>query len=348
MKKIKLFAGVILSMCISVGSYQAARAASTPVWKAIAPQGYTSIDWVGARGVQSFVKAPIGNGYSDYLTFIYLPYNEIKLFASTTPRVEFGTGTAPLNDTSIRNWAFTRMAVEQAKGANPNAKFVWNAPYFNVTLPVTDLSLGLKSEDASSTYITSGSRPAIDIAQPRKMLIIENKTNTAVVSDFNEVEFVRNGDQAVEGFDPLVVKSDGSTTPHVYLGTRANGKELVVYCSQSASAQEASDALTTAGVSLINQMQVDGGGSATCGYNLPGQYFVEPGRTLPHLMGAFSFLYKATVNTALLNVRSGPSTKNSTVRQLTRGALVTVYEEKNGWVRVSAHQEWVLGTLVKK
>ncbi len=347
MKNRKILAFIILSMCCT-GYFQAVQAATVPVWKPVAPTGYTPIHWVSARGVQSFVKSPAGNGYSDYLTFIYLPYNEIKLFTSSTARVEFGAGTAPLSDPSIRNWAFNRVPAEQAKIANPEAQFVWNAPYFNVTLPVTDLSLGLKSVDGSSTYITSGSRPAIDMAQPRRMLIVDNKTNTAVVSDFNEADFVRNGDQAVEGFGPLVVKSDGGTTARVYAGVRAAGKELVIYCSRSANAEEVSNELAVAGVQLSEQIQLDGGGSSACGYNLPGQYFVEPGRTLPHLMGAFGFLYKATVNAALLNVRSGPSTKNSTVRQLTRGASLTAYEEKNGWVRISAHQEWVLGTLLKK
>ncbi len=312
------------------------------------PTDYTPITWAKAAGIHSYFKAPSGNGYGDYLTVINLATTQIKLVASSTPRQDWGAGNAPLNSDDVHNWAFSRLVAEQAKALNPDAKFFWNAPFFNVTLPITDLSLSLKSADTTSTYITSGSRPAGDIAQIRRMLIIDNKTNTAAISDFNETTLINDGDQAVEGFGPLVTPGGTTVTSRLFLGTRNSGKELVVYCSSGASPQEASQALTDAGVAEQNQLQLDGGGSATCGYNLPGQYFVEPGRTLPHLMAVFPYTYKATASTNDINVRTGPSTKYSVARRLKKGEIIYVAEVKNGWARVLNTNEWILASLLKK
>lgn len=261
-----------------------------PPWKPTTPTNYTPIGWVSAHGVASFTKPPRSNGFSDYLTLIYLPYNQLKFIASTTAREEWASGVFPFEDEPSRNWAFTKMTAEQAKNTTPKPSFIWGAPFHNVSIPTTDLSLALKSKDTAGTYLTSGSRPADDIALPRRMLIISNTPTTtrAQVLNFDETIFKTEGDQAVEGFDPMVLPtSTAFITARLYLGVKPDGKELVVYCSRAASPLEATLSLLNAGVPVENQLQVDGGLSTTCGYGLPGQYFVEPGRTLPLLMGAF-------------------------------------------------------------
>jgi hypothetical protein len=261
-------------------------------WKPETPKNYVPITWAKANGVASFTKGQPGNGYSDYLTLIYLPYNQIKLFSSSTPRLDWGDPVLPFTVTSttstLRNWAFAKMSVELAKNANPKALFIWDAPFHNITLNTSDLSLALKSKDTDGAFITSGSRPPEDVAKPRRMLIVDNKAMKAKIVDFDETTFINEGDQGVEGFDPYVVIGGATSTARLYLGVKPDGKELAIYCSRTASPYEAIDALTLAGVPVENQMQVDGGQSTTCAYNLPGQYFVEPGRMLPHLMGAFA------------------------------------------------------------
>ena len=247
--------------------------------------------------------------------------------------------------------AFERLVAEVAKGTATTSKFVWNAPFFNITNSVTDLSLALKSTVGTTTLITSGSRPAADMAEERRMLIINNQTGSAAIEDFDPVTFVSSsiGDQALEGFAPTVAKNDNASgaTGRLFLGVSTSSKELVVYCSQQATVQEASDALLAAGVPVEHQLEADGGGSATCGYNLPGQFFVEPARTLPLLMGAVTILERGTATTDGLNVRSGPSTKYSIVAKLTKGEVVRVYEERNGWFRIGDGR-WVSKTLIKK
>ncbi len=315
----------------------------------VPPAGYTPITWVGEPGINSFIKVPDSVGYIDYITVIDLTKNQVKLMSTSSPRVLEGPAVAPFapeND-AAKNWLFTRSVVESLKRANPEAKFIWNAPFFNVNMSTTILSLGLKSSDAQGPYISTGGRPAPDMAEARRMLIIDNKTGLGKIADFNEDVFVHEGDQAVEGFHPLGSPSSKSEqAARVYLGIRNNGKELVVYCSRSASKEESSNALIQAGVPQEQQIQVDGGGSATCGYNLPGQYFVEPGRALPHIMGAMPLQPKATVTLNNLNVRSGPGVNNASVRKLALGTTVTILEEKNGWVRIS-NNEWISKQYIK-
>ncbi len=324
--------------------------AKAATWKPTAPEGYTPITWAKATGITTFMKAPENSGHLDFLTYIYLPNNQIKLIASSTPKLDWGAGKAPFDtEPNVHNWAFAKTIVEKTKAAVPRAQFFWNVPFFNVTIPTSDLSFSLKSTEATSTYITSGSRPEIDVADERKMLIIDNTKGTAEISDFDAATFIDKGDQAVEGLAPTVTSkgTDGSTA-RLFLGVRPGGKELVVYCSQGATPNEAIAALTLAGVPLENQLQADGGGSATCAYNLPGQYFVEPNRSLPHLMGAFSFVARGTITTDKLNVRKGPGTANPVVRQLKKGTAVVALEEKNGWYRISDNQEWITAQYFKK
>ena len=352
-------------------------AKTAPTWKPTTPDGYTPINWAKARGIASFMKAPTGNGYTDFLTVIYLPYNQVQFISSSTPPVAWGPAQPPFNslettttnadssssvttvsnseikNDTIQDWAVPRIVTEETKIVHPDVQFFWNVPFFNITVPTTDLSLGLKTTTASgTTFMTSGSRPHTDIAQDRRMLIINNITASGRISDFDETIFASTtiGDQAVEGFSPLTLKTDGAgaATARLFIGTKPNGKELIIYCSRDASPQEASDALLAAGVPLENQLQADGGASATCAYNLPGQYFVEPGRTLPYLMGATPILYRATITTKNTKVRSGAGTKFSNIRSLAKGTPVTIFQEKNGWVRINSREEWVLATYVKK
>jgi len=313
------------------------------------PLGYTALEWVGGSGIKTFMKAPKSAGYIDFITTIDLTQNQIKLVSTSTPRIDGGAPALPfVASTTTENWLFTRSFVESLKANNPEVKFLWDAPFFNVTMTATTLSLGLKSSDAEGDYISSGSRPTPDMEQARRMLIIDNKTNTAKIVDFDADTFVHVGDQAVEGFDPLgTPSSKADQAARVFLGVRNEGKELLVYCSNSASKEEASNALIDAGVLLANQIQVDGGGSATCAYNLPGQYFVEPNRALPHIMGAIPFLGKGTITINNLNVRTGPGVSNLAVRKLALGTTVSMYEIKDGWVRIS-DTEWVSISYVKK
>lgn len=407
MKKIFLLNFLILSLLFCAPVVAAttktasAKAPAKPkVWQATAPEGYESIDWVKMRGIASFAKAPENNGHLDYLTFIYLPYNEIKIVTTNTPRVSFGDavypfGEAPVTATSsnsesnndysdyydeytasedadlanattsteeiatttkqtdegLKNWAFTKFQVERIKKQNPDMKFMWNAPFFNMTINPTDLTFALKSTDASSTYITSGARPTNDTDAPRKMLIINNQTNLAQIVDFDKNLFISTstGDQGFEGFSATTkIKGVDYNTERLFLGVKPGNKELVVYCSRGARPEEASAALTAAGVPVENQLQADGGNSATCAYNLTGQYFVEPGRSLPILVGAFPFLYSAQISTDNLNVRDLPSTKGKSLKKLKLKTVVKIYEEKSGWGRISQNQEWISLAYVKK
>ena len=350
-----------------------AEAKTAPAWKPTTPDGYLPITWVKAKGVASFMKAPTSNGYTDYITDIYLPYNQVQFISSSTPPVVWGPAQPPFDvlstvstnsDTTvsttnittpdtIQDWAVTRMTVDTVKNTHPDVQFFWNVPFFNITTPVTDLSLSLKTTTADGTaFITSGSRPSNDMAENRRMLIINNTTASGLISDFDETTFASTtvGDQAVEGFSPFTAKTDGVgvATARLFIGVKPNGKELLIYCSRSASSQEASDALLNAGVPVENQLQADGGASAVCAYNLPGQYFVEPGRMLPYLMGATPILYRGTITTKGTKVRTGPSTKSSNIRSLSKGTHITVFQEKNGWARISSGQEWILASYIKK
>ncbi len=324
-------------------------------WKAIAPEGYTQITWAKAPGIATFYKAPNGNGSMDFLTRIYLPQNNIGFIASSTTPLSWGEDNqsfaSEVTTQTYHNFAFQKIPAELTKKSTSISQFIWNAPFFNITNSISDLSMALKSTNGTTTLITSGSRPLSDMAQDRRMLIINNKTGNAFISTFDSATFVSSsiGDQALEGFAPTVAKNDSANgaTGRLFLGVSPNNKELLVYCSKQASVQEASDALLAAGVSVESQLEADGGGSAACGYNLPGQFFVEPTRTLPLLMGAMTIISRGTATTKDLNVRSGPATKYPIVVKLSKGAPVLAFEEKNGWLRIGEGQ-WVLKTLIKK
>ena len=270
--------------------------------------------------------------------------------ATTTSTVDTTTNTTS-SYYNFRNFSFERLAAETAKIISPNAKFVWNAPFFNMKPSYSDLSMALKYTIGTSTTITAGARSIPDMAQPRKMLVINNKTGKALIKDFDAATFIDSeaGDQAIEGFAPTVLKSDsaGATAARLFMGVTDDGKELVVYCSQQATTEEASNALSTAGISIDNQLEADGGGSASCGYNLPGQYFVEPSRSLPILMGAVTVLSRGTIINKTQAVRATPSAKGAIVDKLIKGATIQVFEEKNGWSRIGDNQ-WILKTSIKK
>lgn len=48
----------------------------------------------------------------------------------------------------------------------------------------------------------------------------------------------------------------------------------------------------------------------------------------------------AQINGIGINIRSGAGSNYSTVRKASKGEKVTVYEEKNGWLRIGTGQ-WV-------
>jgi rhodanese-related sulfurtransferase len=361
----------------------------TTAWKAVVPEGYAPITWAKAPGVASFFKAPTGNGALDFLTRIYLPQNQVQfIFPSSTPPVDWGmpaanfatviseehstpaivsaastssTDGVELSASStpavseapagFHNFAFDRFVAESAKSLATDAQFIWNAPFFNITLPTSDLSMAIKTLFSAQPFISSGSRPGFDVANARRMLLVNNHTGRASVQDFDADIFVgsASGDQGLEGFAPDVAKNDNASgaTARLFIGVMPNKQELVIYCSQSATVGEASRALTLAGVPVENQLQADGGGSASCGYNLPGQYFVEPSRTLPVTMGAFTVVVRGVPSTDGINVRSGPGTKYAIVTKLSKNTPIVVLAEKNGWYRIGEGQ-WILKTLLKK
>ena len=373
----KIYFGLLLASILLVATPALAASklitAKTPtVWKPLTPDGYSPINWVKAPGITSFFKAPEDSGATDYLTRIYLPQNQIDFIISTSSPVNLNSlnsdfGSSPvisvqpasllatssgdtLNDISnFDNLSFQRLGAEVAKIVSPAIKFIWDAPFFNMKPSLTDLSLAVKYSVGTTTTITSGSRSVPDMSESRRMLIIDNQNGKASIQDFDSNIFTdnKNGDQALEGFAPTVAKTDGASNgaSRLFLGVSDDNRELVIYCSQLATVNEASAALNAAGISPDHQLEADGGGSAACAYNLPGQFFVEPTRTLPLLMGAETILARGSVTAKTMNVRSGPATKYSVVGQLVKGVAIRAYEEKNGWYRIGAGQ-WVLKSLI--
>ena len=340
-------------------------------WKPLLPDGYTAITWAKAPGIASFFKTPEDSGAIDFLTRIYLPQNQIDAIVSTNTPIELNPKVtitvsdsdnvasssvkvnSPVSSTDINdfpNLSFQRLGAEAAKGITPPVKFLWDAPFFNMRPQFSELSMAAKYLAGATTTITSGSRSIPDMAQARRMLIVNNQTGQAIIGDFDSAIFTdsKSGDLALEGFSPTVAKTDsaGGAASRLFLGVSNDGKELVVYCSQLATVEEASNALTLAGVSADHQLEADGGGSAACGYNLPGQFFVEPTRTLPMMMGAETILARGSVTAKTTNVRRGPAIKSPVVSKLSKGAAVRVYEEKNGWYRIGAG-EWILKSQIK-
>lgn len=361
-KALSLF--LIVLAFVAGPAYAAATkvAAKAKTWKPAAPSGYSPISWASAPGIASFYRAPDGNGSIDFLTRIYLPQNRIGPVISGTPSGNEPADSNFLPDSPaqvptpeeaaeaerIRNYRFERVTAEAAKKISANTKFIWDAPFFNMGSGSNDLSLAFKYTDGSVPTVTSGSRSDADLKHDRRMLLIDNQSGMAAIKDFDSLGFLdKKYDAALEGFSPEVGKSDGgSATGRLFLGVSPDGRELVVYCSKQATVKEASSALVTAGIPAKNQLQADGGGSAACGYNLPGQFFVEPTRTLPLLMGATTVFARGTITTADTNIRKGPSTKNAIVKKLPKGQAIQAFEEKGGWYRIG-DDEWVKGTLVK-
>jgi uncharacterized protein YraI len=64
---------------------------------------------------------------------------------------------------------------------------------------------------------------------------------------------------------------------------------------------------------------------------------------------AVTVRYYAFVNTPILNVRNAPSTSAKRISRVFDGAILRVYEEKDGWVRVShKKQEWVSARFIQR
>jgi rhodanese-related sulfurtransferase len=361
----KIFLGLLLfSFFLATPALTFAKTAASATkttYKAQTPDGYIPITWASASGIASFFKMPDNSGSIDYLTRIYLPQNQINFIIATSTPVNLNLASSNYDSTSqaqnnttsdisaYPNLSFERLGAETAKTIKPSIKFLWDAPFFNMKTISSDLSMAAKYSVGTSTTITSGSRSVPDMALSRRMLVINNETGKAVIKDFNSAFFIdnKNGDLAIEGFAPTVAKSDNASAAasRLFLGVSDDNKELIVYCSKLATVGEASNALTNAGIPPDHQLQADGGGSAACGYNMPGQFFVEPIRTLPLLMGAETIAARVIVKTDILNVRSGPSTKNSIVNKLKKGSTIRAYEEKNGWYKIGDGQ-WVLKTLI--
>lgn len=371
MKKIYLVLIIILAASATPALAATKAAAKTAVktvaakeaWKPSAPSGYAPITWAKAPGIASFFRMPEDNGTIDFLTRIYLPQNQIGFVGATSTPIDLDSpdlaSGADSSDPSmvsgagidrLHNLSFQRLGAESAKAIAPSVKFIWDAPFFNMKPVSSDLSLALKYSVGTTTTITRGSRSVPDMAQPRRLLVINNQAGSALIKDFDPEVFMdeKSGDQAIEGFAPTVAKTDSASAAasRLFLGVSDDGRELAVYCSRLATVEEASQALAAAGISPDHQLEADGGGSTACGYNLPGQFFVEPTRTLPLLMGAQTILARGRVTEKLINVRRGPSTKNAVVTQLPKGTAVRAFEENNGWYRIGDN-EWILKSLIK-
>jgi len=356
MKKLLVLSLIIVSLS-ATPAFAAAKktvVAAKPAWKAVTPTGYSPISWASAPGVASFFKPPADSGAIDYLTRINLRQNLINFIVSPDAAPVVKTPTAPDATTgeiaAYPDLSFKRLGAEASKAIDPAIKFIWDAPFFNMGAVMSDLSMAVKYTAGGKTVVSAGTRSASDMALPRRMLIVNNQTGKAMIEDFDQTVFTdpKSGDLALEGFSPAVVKTDGPTAAasRLFLGISNDGQELAVYCSQSATVNEANDALVAAGVAPNNILEADGGGSAACGYNLPGQFFVEPTRTLPLLMGAKNILKRGKITSTTANVRSGPGTKYPIVSKLLKDDAITALGELNGWYRIG-DGEWVIKTLIK-
>lgn len=59
-------------------------------------------------------------------------------------------------------------------------------------------------------------------------------------------------------------------------------------------------------------------------------------------------LFTGKVNADVLTMRSGPGREYAKVGQLKNGSTVDIYEESDGWYRVSSAKKWVSADYVKK
>jgi len=361
MKKLFTLVLVIVSLA-ATPAFAAAKKTVAPAkpaaWKAVAPAGYSPISWASAPGVASFFKPPADSGAIDYLTRINLRQNLVNFIVSPDAAPVAKTPAAPDTVTGATtgeiaaypDLSFKRLGAEASKAIDPAIKFIWDAPFFNMGAVMSDLSMAVKYTAGGKTVVSAGTRSAADMALPRRMLLVNNKTGKAMIQDFDQAMFTDPilGDLALEGFSPAVVKTDGPTAAasRLFVGVSNDGQELSIYCSQAATVNEASNALVAAGVAPEHVLEADGGGSAACGYNLPGQFFVEPTRTLPLLMGAKNILKRSNITSSTANVRSGPGTKYPIVSKLAKGDEVTALGELSGWYRIGDGQ-WVIKTLVK-
>src|SRR5512133_2023460 len=93
MKKLLALSLIVLSL-LATPALAATKKKTTaappkpPVYKAVAPAGYASIDWAKAPGVASFYKTPADNGTIDFLTRINLRKNQINFVLSPDVVVE--------------------------------------------------------------------------------------------------------------------------------------------------------------------------------------------------------------------------------------------------------------------
>ena len=58
--------------------------------------------------------------------------------------------------------------------------------------------------------------------------------------------------------------------------------------------------------------------------------------------------YIVMINTSVLNVRKGAGTQYKIVTQVSKGALYTIVEEKNGWGKLKSGAGWISLDYAKK
>ena len=242
----KLFLCLIVACALSavpaLAASKTAAPAAKPAWQPLPPDGYTSITWAKAPGIASFFKAPDDSGAIDFVTRIYLPQNQINFILSTSAPIVLDpavrvtvsdsevSASSPTPKANVKsadigdypNMSFPRFGAEATKALTPSVKFLWDAPFFNMKPQYSDLSMATKYLAKTTTVISRGSRSIPDMAQPRRMLIVDNKTGKAIIGDFDSAIFTdsKSGDLALEGFSPAVAKSDsaGGAASRLFLG----------------------------------------------------------------------------------------------------------------------------------
>lgn len=200
MKKIYFSLAIIFALAAAPAMAATKTAVPAPKapWKAIAPKGYSPITWASAPGIASFYKAPVDNGAIDFVTRIYLPKNQINFIISTSTPINLSstatssqTTSSSISDISaFPNLSFRRLGSETAKVIDPSIKFLWDAAFFNMKSPYSDLSMALKYTIGATTTISGGSRSVPDMGLARRMLIINNQTGKAIIKDFDSAAFI--------------------------------------------------------------------------------------------------------------------------------------------------------------
>lgn len=248
-------------------------------WNPDPPTGFEELPNLREKGLRVY-WAP--STYPDYLAYINL--REVRLASVLFEDKPQAKGQSPVPFNEFSSLLFPRGSVNDAERKVANGIFFFNTAFNNGDQKVdpTEISFSLKS----GSVRTGGTRPMINDGQQKFMLVIHNDLSVAKVVP-SDVAILRGdaGDQIVEGLGPLEVPpGTPQYAARVMVGVRPGGTEVVIYCSASASHDDAKLVLDAASVPADARVQLDGGSSATCGKR--GIYFPYSPRRLPAFMVA--------------------------------------------------------------